>query len=272
MLILGYKKTRLIRSIFILSLFFALQSATGQCVWQNNTFKSGEVIEYEVYYNWGFIWLNAGWVRFKVEDATYKNKDVFLLDSYGASHENYDWIYKVRDHYKSYLDKESLKPAYFYRKNYEGGFEVENKYIFNWENNQIYSFTQNSDTPYKEDTLKVPDCTFDLLSLVYYARNINFNACKVGDKIPVISLIDNEIFNLYIRYLGKESIKDREGKTYSCIKFSALLVEGTIFKGGEDMVVWVTNDRNKIPVLVEAKILVGSVKAYLKNTKGLRYP
>ncbi len=262
----------MVRSILIVWMVLIFQPVFSQCNWTNNTFKSGEVIDYEVYYNWGFIWLNAGWVRFKVENARYNDKDVFLFDSYGASHENYDWIYKVRDQYKSYVDKETLKPAFFDRQNYEGGFEVNNKYIFNWESNQIYSFTQNTDKPYSEDTLDLPECTFDLLSLVYYARNINFNNCQPGDKIPVISLIDNEIFNLYIRYLGKETIKDRGGKEHNCIKFSALLVEGTIFKGGEDMVVWVTNDKNKIPVLVEAKILVGSVKAYLKNAKGLRYP
>ena len=38
------------------------------------------------------------------------------------------------------------------------------------------------------------------------------------------------------------------------------------------MFIWVTADENKVPVLVEAKILIGSVKAYLTGAKGLRYP
>jgi len=42
-------------------------------------------------------------------------------------------------------------------------------------------------------------------------------------------------------------------------------VEGTIFRGGEDMLVWVSTDNRKIPIVVEAKILVGSVKAYLAD-------
>ena len=57
--------------------------------------------------------------------------------------------------------------------------------------------------------------------------------------------------------------KNRSGKEYLCYKFSALLVEGTIFSGGEDMVVWITADANRVPVMVEAKILIGSIKAYL---------
>ena len=86
-------------------------------------------------------------------------------------------------------------------------------------------------------------------------------------------IIDGKIYPLYIRYLGKENIRTHDGKQqYKCIKFSVLLVEGTIFKGGEDMNIWVTDDENKIPVLVESKILVGSVKAYLNTTQGLRNP
>jgi hypothetical protein len=93
---------------------------------------------------------------------------------------------------------------------------------------------------------------------------------KVNDLIPIVSIIDNEVFHLHLRYLGHETIEHKNGKKYNCVKFSALLVEGTIFKGGEDLEVWVTNDANKVPVLVEAKILIGSVKAYLHEATGLR--
>jgi hypothetical protein len=50
------------------------------------------------------------------------------------------------------------------------------------------------------------------------------------------------------------------------------MVQGTIFRGDEDVLVWVTDDENKIPVYIEAKILVGTVKAYLKEAKGLNNP
>ena len=135
----------------------------------------------------------------------------------------------------------------------------------------IFTFTENSNKPFLKDTLALPACTFDVISLSYYARNLDFEGLEVNDTIPVSVIIDNELFNLYIRYLGKELMKTKDGSRYNCIKFSALLVEGTIFKGGEDLFVWVTDDKNRIPVLVEAKILVGSVKALLISTIGLRY-
>ena len=120
-------------------------------------------------------------------------------------------------------------------------------------------------------------CTFDVLSAVYYCRTINFEKYKTNEKIPVNIVLDGKTYSLYLRYLGKEVIKSRddtknsEVRKYRCIKFSAMLVEGTIFKGGENMFIWVTDDENRIPVLVEAKILIGSVKAYVNTIEGIRY-
>jgi hypothetical protein len=244
----------------------------SQCQHENQSFTEGEELNYSIYYNWGFIWINAGWVRFSVKPHIYNNVPVYHLDSYGASYKSYDWIFKVRDSYQVYLDKETLLPLWFHRKNSEGGYEVDNKYFFNWDAHQAITFTQNSDRPFKQDTVAIEDCTFDVLSLVYHCRNLNFEGLTENDTIPVMSIIDNKVYDLYIRYLGKETLKDRNKSEYNCIKFSALLVEGTIFKGGEDLLVWVTDDKNRIPVLVEAKILIGSVKAYFDSANGLRNP
>lgn len=235
----------------------------AQCLKKNTAFKTGEKVTYEVYYNWGLIWLNAGWVTFEVKERLYNAEPVYHFDAIGQSHENYDWIFKVRDRYQTYFDKTTLRPLWFKRDNYEGGFEVNNRYLFDYNTNKIYTETENSDTPFKRDTLPLNPCTFDLLSLVYYARNINFDTLQINQKIPLKTIIDNEFYELYMRYLGRETIETRDGMKYRCLKFSAMLVEGTIFKGGEDMYGWVTDDQKKTPVLVEAKILVGSVKAYL---------
>jgi hypothetical protein len=254
--------------IIILSVTTGL-SSVSQCFDRNFAFKEGEKISYEVYYNWGFIWMNAGYVEFSVNSKKYFGRDVYILNSYGSSHKSYDWLFKVRDNYQSYLDKESLQPVWFNRQNYEGGFEVKNEYYFDHSKNLIYACTATTDRPYKKDTLKIKDCSFDLVSLVYYCRNLNFAGLHIHDSIPVSVAIDNGVYNLFIRYLGKEDAETRTGKKYHCIKFSAMLVEGTIFKGGEDLYVWVTDDKNRIPVLVNAKIQIGSVKAYLVGTEGL---
>jgi len=108
---------------------------------------------------------------------------------------------------------------------------------------------------------------YDVLSAIYWCRSIDFSKLKKGDRVPLTMAIDDGVYDLFIRYLGTEKIEHRNGEIFDTYKFSVMLVEGTIFKGGEDMVVWVSRDDKKVPILVEAKILIGSVKAYLLEYK-----
>ncbi|MDP3667006.1 MAG: DUF3108 domain-containing protein, partial [Sediminibacterium sp.] len=94
---------------------------------------------------------------------------------------------------------------------------------------------------------------------------------QVDDKIPFTMFLDNEVFSLYIKYLGKEVIKTKYGK-FNAIKFKPLLVKGTLFQGGEDMSVWVSDDENHIPIRIESPIVVGSVKVDMMQYRNLRYP
>lgn len=264
---------------FSLTLLFILFLCAGiafpsksQCLKNEEPFVVGEKVEYEVYYNWGFIWVNAGEVTFSVKPELYHGKAVYHFISEGTSKPNYDWLYKVRDRYESKVAIDGFRPLWFKRDTYEGNFKVDEEYHYLPEKNQVAFSLTDSDNPLVEDTLNIKPCTFDVITMVYYARTLDFSKYQKNDKIPINVLIDGEAHNLYIRYLGTETIETREKKKFECIKFKPLLVEGTIFEGGEDMTVWVTNDRNKIPILVEAKIIVGSIKAYLTKTSNLKYP
>jgi hypothetical protein len=106
---------------------------------------------------------------------------------------------------------------------------------------------------------------------MYYARNINYENMKPGDKIPFSMFLDNQVYDLYIRYVGKETIKTKYGK-FRAIKIKPLLIKGTIFEGGEKMTVWVSDDANHIPVRVESPISVGSVKVDMMDFKNRRTP
>lgn len=104
--------------------------------------------------------------------------------------------------------------------------------------------------------------TYDMLSVAWMARELDFERYKKNDLIPIRILIDSKIYDLYIRYLGVNKTKIA-GRKQECYVFSPLLVEGEVFKGGENMKIWVSKDEYRLPLMVEAKILVGSVKAIL---------
>ncbi len=259
--------------VVILIFALALQNAAeAQCYATNITYKDGEDINYIVWYKLGPIWLEAGKVRFLADSTTYNGKPAWNIKSYGTSYENWDSFFKVRDFYEVYMEHDMLRPLEFTRQNYEAGWTVFEQYKFDHQKQLIYSTTENSDKKRTCDTLAMKPCTHDLLTAILYARNLDFSKYAVNQKIPVMIVIDAGFYPLYLRFQGKEKIADKNGVEYNCLKFSVMLIEGTMFNQGENMTVWVTDDGNHIPVLIEASILVGSIKAYLSSYKNLRFP
>ena len=240
----------------------SLSAGDNFCGIRNTSFQHGETITFTVFYNVIGIYVNAGTATFSTTLERLNNKPVYHIVGEGKSNSSYDWIFKVRDRYESYIDTANLQPLKFIRNIDEGGYK---KY-------ENITFNQQANTAITTDGVyKVPNCIQDVLSSVYYARNIDFSKYKPGDKIPFDMFLDNEVYHLYVRYLGKETIKTKYGK-FRAIKFKPLLVKGTMFEGGEKMTVWVSDDANHIPVRIESPISVGSVKVDMMQYRGLRYP
>jgi hypothetical protein len=208
------------------------------------------------------IYVNAGTASFTTTLEKLNNKTVYHIVGDGRSNSSYDWIFKVRDRYETWIDTTNLQPMKFVRNVDEGGYKKYQSVTFNQQTNTVIT---------NDGVYKVSNCIQDVLSSIYYARNIDFNKYKMNDKIPFDMFLDNEVFHLYIRYLGKETIKTKYGK-FKAIKFKPLLVKGTMFEGGEKMTVWVSDDPNHIPLRIESPISVGSVKVDMMQYKNLRYP
>lgn len=235
-------------------------------------FREGEKLFYKVSYNWGIVWINAGKVEFSVETIHIDKSPFWHFQSSGRSLSGYDWIYKVRDSFESVADIKNFVPLQYKRQTLEGNYAANNRLYFFPDKNIVVAETENSAKKFTVDTIPYSPGIFDLQTAVYYARTIDFSILKPGDEIPLNVIIDGKIYNLSGSYYGEETVENHDGKIYKCHRFSATLVEGTIFKAGEKASIWVTADKNKIPVLVEAGILVGSVKAYFINGKNLKYP
>ncbi|WP_243745641.1 DUF3108 domain-containing protein [Segetibacter sp. 3557_3] len=254
------KKLALILLLFLTTI--RLNAGDDFCGIRNRCFDPGEQINYVVFYSVVGLFVNAGNVSFTTYLERLNNKPVYHVVGDGKTNAKYDWIFKVRDRYESYFDTATLQPFKFIRNVDEGGYK---KY-------ENVTFNQGANTAITTNGIfKVPNCIQDVLSILYYARNIDFNRYHTGDKIPFNLFLDNEVYNLHIRYLGKEVIKTKYGK-FRTIKFKPLLVKGTMFEGGERMTVWVSDDANHVPLRIESPITVGSVKVDMMGYRNLRYP
>lgn len=262
---------KLLWIIFVLFAWFNPIGLRGQCSEPELAFGPGEKLNYVVAYNWGIIWVDAGEVVFTTSASLENDKTVYELKAFGRTYPYYDWLFKVRDLFQSSVDPVSFQPLWALRKTYEGGNQAYNEYVFDTLQKKVNVKVTSNDKPEQLATLPLENCRFDVLTAAYFARNINYNLLRPGDKIPVKFILDDQYYETQVNYSGKEILTNRSGKEYLCHKISAIPVEGTIFMGGEELVVWVTADRNKLPVMAEARILVGSVVAYLSGYEGLKY-
>ncbi len=264
--------------ILIISLlfFYALSPISGQekkksCQVKNLTFQSGEKLSYTISYNWLVVFSEVGLVEFTIKNDMINGKEAYHFKATGQTFSWWDKFFKVRDSYETWVLKDNLRPQYFQRNTREGDYRQHENYTFQGDT-VVYRKNKIKDNPFNYDTIKVDGCSFDVMSALLYTRNLDFAKYKINDKIPVTVVLDDKPYDLYFRYLGNEDKKIKDIGTFECMKFTVLLVEGTMFKEGEDMFLWVTNDANRIPVYVESPILIGSVKGYITKIEGNRYP
>lgn len=259
-----YGKLKKITGLLFLSLLTwgAAPAQNSFCNLQNICIHDGEKITFKVYYNVSFVWVPAGEAKFTTNKSTFSGRDVFHIVGDGSTFRSYDWIFKVRDKYQTWIDAETLLPLKFERKVQEGDYKYHNVVSFNQEEHYADS---------KNKRYKMPECVQDVLSSIFYARNIDYNQYKPGDKIPFSMFLDDEVYNIYIRYLGKETITTKYG-TFRALKIAPLLIKGTLFEGGEKMLVWISDDKNHLPLRVSSPILVGSIKADMMGYKNLKFP
>lgn len=227
----------------------------------NQSFKPGEVLRYRLHY--GFVDAGEATLRVKECDRTMNGRKMIHVEGVGTSISAFDWFFKVRDRYESYLDAEGIFPWLFIRRVNEGGYEI----------NQDYSFMQHKQKVDngKGKTFETPAMVQDMISAFYYARTLDFTNAKPGDEFMIPMFYDDTNFPLKIKFVKRETINVRMGK-FKCLKFAPVVEKGRVFKSEEDLAVWVTDDVNKIPLLAKAKILVGSIKMEVVETKNLAGP
>ncbi|MEK0423844.1 MAG: hypothetical protein RLZ95_1754 [Bacteroidota bacterium] len=261
----------MLQIIQVLFIYFLLPIANlftvkdgNLCNQSNTAFNAGERVRYTIYYNVIGMYVNAGNADFVSQSSIYNGASTYTLTATGNSNSKYDWIFKVRDKYESIVDATTLLPYFFSRQINEGSFHQKETISFNQQAKTVTTSTASG-------VFNTADCTYDVISAIYAARNINFSGLQINDKINLNFFLDKTLYPSYFKYLGRYQMTTQYGK-FNVIKLAPLLVKGNVFNGGEKMVVWVTDDPNHVPVRIETPLVVGSIKVDMVSFENLRYP
>lgn len=252
------KKALLILITFVTTQFLAAQPEPA--------FGDGEWFKFRISYS---NWLKAGNATLLVKDSKLNDKDVYHVVGKGWTTGMIKWFFKVKDRYETYFDKETIMPYKFIRDIDEGGYTKNLEIHFDQKNNKAHINDK------KHNVQKVVDTkpnVQDLLSAFYYLRNtMDTRNIKVGDEAKVEMFFDEESYGFKLIYLGEETINTDFGEVES-LKFRPYVMAGRVFKEEESLTLWVSKDKNKIPLRVKADLAVGSLRADLEAFKGLKHP
>lgn len=227
-------------------------------------FKAGEWLKFRIHYGI----LNASYATLHLTEENMDGIPVYHVVGRGQTTGFASLFFKVDDTYESYFGREDGKPYRFIRKIDEGGYTKDIEIRFDHEAEQAVLHDKEAQRKMQFDTMSSIQ---DLISAFYYLRsNYEADQLVVGKSIELDLLYDDDgIFKFRLKYLGKEVLKTKFGKV-ECLKFRPYVQSGRVFKEQESLSLWVSNDRNKIPIRIEADLMVGSIKADLEGYNSLR--
>ncbi|TVZ52402.1 DUF3108 domain-containing protein [Dokdonia sp. Hel_I_53] len=232
---------------------------------RRNSYKAGEWLKFRVHYGL----LTGGYATIAINDEVYKGNDVHHIKGFGETTGIVGLAFGVEDYYESWVDKKTDLPYKFLRNIDEGGHKKHRVVEFDHKNNTalIKDLRRN-----KETVLKTEPNIQDLVSAMYYLRNnLETSNLKKGDEIDLTMFFDGENYPFKMRFIDKEIVKTKFGNVKTLV-FKPLVQSGRVFKEKESLTMWVTDDKNKIPVRIQADLSVGSLKADLDAYRGLKHP
>jgi hypothetical protein len=222
----------------------------------NQAFREGEKLTFDVKY--GFV--HAGVATMSIpQTKKISGRDAYHILFEVSSVPSFDWVFKVRDRYETYVDVQGIFPWRFEQHVREGKYSRDFSAFFDHRKGKAKT---------SEGEYTIPRYVNDIMSAFYYARTIDYSKMKVGDRVKLYNFYKDKVFDLDVRYLGKERVKVSAG-TFDCIMIEPLVQEGGLFKSEGNIIIWLTNDDIKMPVKVKTKIVIGSIDAELTAYEGL---
>lgn len=253
-------KTNLATFIFTITLSFSMMGQQP-----HSTYQDGEWLKFRIHYGW----FNASFATLSVEETTLNNTPVYHVTGHGKSTGLLDLFFKVDDTYETFINKKTHLPIKFIRNINEGGYKKNKVIYFNQQNNQAVVHDKLRNT---RKTFTTKNKAQDLLSAYYLLRGkINSRDLNIGDEIVLNMFFDNENYKFISKYLGRDILETKFGDI-ACLKFRPIVQAGRVFEEKESLTVWVSADKNHVPVKIKAELAVGSLEADLVAFKGLKHP
>jgi len=236
-------------------------------------FGDGEKLEFTVSYR-AKMWPNTD-----VGDVTLsvtRQRNLFTIVGHGRSRSFFRWFFDLNDRYTVVMNASTLRPVRFSERTRQGKYHFDCDKEFDWSAMVVHTSWRNlnrSDTS-RRKTMPITENSVDALSLFYRLRNTDPATLRQGVPVPLEMVLKDTIRRVNYTFIGREVVNVSGLGRFNSLKFSCQLAtsDGESFQDGSVFFVWISDDNNRIPLLVESPIRVGSVRIRLRRHTGLRHP
>ena len=255
----------------LLLILFTIQcslfTAFAQCGIENTAFKSGEELDYDLYFNWKFVWVKVGSASMDTKMARFEGKDAWKSYLITRGNNKLDKMFIMRDTLLSYCNPD-LSPLYFRKGAHEGDRYYVDEIWYNYPNGNCQLKKHRID---HHGNVTWKTSTYNMMSIFLRARNFDASKLKKHQTIPMPISDARHLTNSWLEYRGKENFKMNGSKErFRCLVFS--FYEREDGKTHELIRFYVTDDQNHIPMRLDMFLRFGSAKAFLRSYKGVRSP
>lgn len=213
-------------------------------------------------------------VVMQTSEATLDGMPVYKVYGHGQTAKAFSWVLPVDDAYTIWIDPKTLRTKRFDSDLHEGDYTFRSTYLFDWSNHKVHTRWQSRQRPEQFKTMPISDQSMDAVSLYFNLRTVKDEEIKEGFAKELEMVLEDTVRYLSFRFDGREVKKVRGLGRFNTLRFRCKIATSTetAFRDGTEFIVWISDDRNKIPLYIESPIKVGSVCAYLSSYEGLRYP
>lgn len=254
-------------------LLFNVLSLRAQCPVANDAFQAGEHLTYDVYFKYGILQNKAGVSTLTVKNERYKNEDAYKMTMLAHSTGLAKKIFYLSDTMYCYMTK-NLEPLAYTKYAHEGDDYTREFITYTYQSGKtnIHAKLTRNERLRHDTVIPTNGCVYDMMTVVYYARTLDYSQMKKGDETSCRIITDKKIQNMKLRYEGVEKISANDNHSYKCIILT-LIVDGKAFEDKKEaMKVYLTNDKNRIPIRIDSKLKVGSTRVVLNGRRGNVHP
>lgn len=262
-------KTKKIFSLIAAVIMQALVFSTGaqaQCSMKNTALGKSEVLAYNLYFNWQFIWVKAGTASMSTVSTVYKGKPAFRSSLITRTSDKVDKFFRMRDTLLVY-STDQLAPLYYRKGAHEGERYYVDEAWYAYPNGKcaVTMKHKHRDGSITNEKKTYDHCVYDMLNIFLRARSFDPKNWKAGHTVNIDITGGSELVKAKLVYQGKETIKADNEKKYKCLVLS--YIEKEDGKDKEIVRFFVTDDRRHVPIRLDLFLRFGSAKAFLSGMK-----